>query len=123
MPSVARLIMPPPAGTAKNWAAYRARFVEPMRIARRRRVLARQRDTGCARAEETYGVPAEIVVGIVGVETIYGQQMGNFRVIDALATLAFDFPDAAARTAAPFFRDELESCSCCAAARASTRSR
>jgi membrane-bound lytic murein transglycosylase B len=55
-------------------------------------------------------VPAEIVVGIVGVETIYGQQMGDFRVIDALATLAFDFPEnhprAAERT--KYFRGELE---------------
>jgi membrane-bound lytic murein transglycosylase B len=42
-------------------------------------------------------VPAEIIVGIIGVETIYGQQMGNFRVMDALATLAFDFPTPPAR--------------------------
>ena len=47
-----------------------------------------------ARAEAEYGVPAEIIVGIVGVETIYGRNMGNFRVIDALATLSFDFPQA-----------------------------
>jgi len=53
-------------------------------------------------------VGAQFVVGIVGVETIYGQQMGNFRVIDALATLAFDFPPAAKDRSA-FFRDELES--------------
>ena len=101
--------MPPPAGTAKNWAAYRARFVEPMRIRAGVGVLARQRDAGCAQAEEVYGVPPEIVVGIIGVETIYGQQMGNFRVIDALATLAFDFP-AGRKDRSAFFRDELESC-------------
>ena len=64
-----RCIMPPPAGTAKNWAAYRARFVEPLRIRAGVRVLARQRSAGCAQAEERYGVPPEIVVGIVGVET------------------------------------------------------
>ena len=58
-------------------------------------------------AEQLYGVPPEIVVGIVGVETIYGQQMGNFRVIDALATLAFDFP-AGRKDRSAFFRDELE---------------
>jgi membrane-bound lytic murein transglycosylase B len=50
-----------------------------------------------ARAEQEFGVPAEIIVGIIGVETIYGQQMGNFRVMDALATLAFDFPAASTR--------------------------
>ena len=53
-------------------------------------------------------MPPEIVVGIVGVESIYGRQMGNFRIIDALATLAFDFP--AGRTdRSEFFRAELES--------------
>jgi membrane-bound lytic murein transglycosylase B len=45
-------------------------------------------------------VPAEIIVGIIGVETVYGQQMGSFRVIDALATLAFDFPASHPRAAA-----------------------
>ena len=85
-------IMPPPAGTAKNWAAYRARFVEPRRIDAGVRVLARQRADGWQRAEERFGVPADIVVGIVGVETFYGRITGSFRVIDALATLAFDFP-------------------------------
>jgi membrane-bound lytic murein transglycosylase B len=52
-------------------------------------------------------VPPEVVVGIVGVETIYGRQMGNFRVLDALATLAFDFPAGRSDRAA-FFREELE---------------
>jgi len=53
-------------------------------------------------------VPPEIVVGIVGVESIYGRQMGNFRIIDALATLAFDFPTGRSDRSA-FFKDELES--------------
>ena len=52
-------------------------------------------------------MPPEIIVGIVGVETIYGQQMGNFRVIDALASLAFDFPTGR-KDRSGFFRDELE---------------
>ena len=62
------------------------------------------------RAEQEFGVPQEIIVGILGVETIYGQHMGNFRVIDALATLAFDFPDAHPRAAErqAFFQRELE---------------
>jgi membrane-bound lytic murein transglycosylase B len=46
-------------------------------------------------------------VGVIGVETIYGQQMGSFRVIDALATLSFDFPEGRKNRSA-FFRDELE---------------
>ena len=55
-----------------------------------------------ARAEALYGVPAEVVVAILGVETIYGRNTGRYRVIDALATLAFDYP-----RRAPFFRGEL----------------
>jgi len=106
IPNVARYIMPPPAGTAKNWAAYRGRFVEPKRV-RAGVAFWRDNEAALARAEELYGVPAEIVVGIVGVETIYGQQMGGFRVIDALATLSFDFP-AGRRDRSAFFRDELE---------------
>ena len=106
IPSVARFIMPPPAGTAKNWAAYRARFVEPVRV-RAGAAFWRANEKWLKLAEQRYGVPPEIVVGIVGVETIYGQQMGNFRVIDALATLAFDFP-AGRKDRSAFFRDELE---------------
>ncbi len=106
LPRVARLIMPPPAGMAKNWAAYRERFVEPRRI-----------DAGLAfwqthaatlqRAEQQFGVPAEVVVGIIGVETFYGRMTGDFRVLDALATLSFDFPTGRSDRSA-FFRSELE---------------
>ena len=106
VPSVTRFIMPPPAGTAKNWAAYRSRFVEPVRI-RAGVAFWRANERWLKVAEELYGVPPEIVIGIIGVETIYGQQMGNFRVIDALATLAFDFP-AGRKDRSAFFRDELE---------------
>lgn len=105
-PAVTRFIMPPPAGTAKDWAAYRARFVEPRRI-KAGADFWRANEEWLQRAEALYGVPPEIVVGIVGVETLYGQQMGNFRAIDALATLAFDFPPGRKDRSA-FFRDELE---------------
>jgi membrane-bound lytic murein transglycosylase B len=105
-PNVAKYIMPPPAGTAKNWASYRARFVEPVRL-RAGVAFWRENEAWLAKAEEVYGVPAEVVVGIIGVETIYGQQMGNFRTIDALATLAFDFPKGR-KDRSHFFRDELE---------------
>jgi membrane-bound lytic murein transglycosylase B len=56
-----------------------------------------------ARAEERFGVPAEIIVAIIGVETFYGRNTGKFRTLDALATLAFDYPRRAA-----YFRGELE---------------
>jgi membrane-bound lytic murein transglycosylase B len=106
VPSVARLIMPPPTGTAKNWNAYRARFVEPLRI-RTGLAFWNENAQWLEKAEQVYGVPAQIVVGIIGVETIYGQHMGTFRVIDALATLAFDFPPGR-KDRSEFFRSELE---------------
>lgn len=105
-PSVARFIMPPLAGTAKNWAAYRARFVEPVRIGAGV-AFWKANEQWLARAEQRYGVPAEIVIGIIGVESIYGRQMGGFRVLDALATLSFDFP-AGRKDRSDFFRGELE---------------
>lgn len=106
---VPRLVLPPPKGVAKNWAAYRARFVEPTRIRAGLRFWQDNAEA-LARAEREYGVPAEIIVGIIGVETLYGQHMGGYRVIDALATLSFDFPDAHPRATErrAFFRDELE---------------
>jgi membrane-bound lytic murein transglycosylase B len=61
------------------------------------------------KAEAEYGVPPRIVLGIVGVETIYGRNTGNFRVIDALATLAFDYPSPHPRRDAriAYFKGEL----------------
>ena len=109
LPVVARLMQPAPQGTAKNWRVYRSRFIDPIRI-RAGVKFWQDNQAALERAEKEYGVPAEVVVGIVGVETIYGQQMGNFRVIDALATLAFNFPDAHPRAAerSAYFRGELE---------------
>jgi len=109
LPGVARLMLPPAPGAAKNWRAYRANFVNPARIRAGVRFWQRNRAV-LQRAQDEFGVPPEIIVGIIGVETIYGQQMGSFRVIDALATLAFDFPAGHPRAQArqDFFRDELE---------------
>nr|WP_243457406.1 lytic murein transglycosylase B [Ottowia testudinis] len=109
LPGVPRLMLPPARGTAKNWRAYRSRFIDPVRIRAGARFWERNRAT-LARAQAEFGVPPEIIVGIVGVETIYGQNMGHFRVIDALATLTFDFPPQHPRAQArqAFFQDELE---------------
>ncbi len=104
-PTVARLIMPPPAGTAKNWAAYRARFIEPERVRAGVAFWAAQQRWLDA-AEDRYGVPAAVVVGIIGVETFYGRVTGNFRVLDALATLSLDFPKGR-KDRSGFFSDEL----------------
>lgn len=101
-----RLMMPAPPGQPKNWAAYRDRFVEPRRLAAGLGFWRANRDP-LARAEARYGVPPEIIVGIVGVETFYGQVPGTVRVLDALATLAFDFPEGRSDRSA-YFRTELE---------------
>lgn len=106
IPAVTRLIMPPAAGIAKNWAAYRARFVETQRI-QAGLAFARAQAVWLQRAEQRWGVAPEIVLGIIGVETFYGRLMGSFRVLDALATLSFDFPSGRSDRS-PFFRDELE---------------
>jgi membrane-bound lytic murein transglycosylase B len=104
--AVRRLIMPAPAGTAKNWAAYRDRFIEPQRVAAGL-AFWKQAESELARAQARWGVPPEMVVAIVGVETFYGRVMGSFRVIDSLATLSFDFPPGRKDRSA-FFRNELE---------------
>lgn len=106
--SVIRLVKPAAQAQAKNWAAYRARFVEPQRIAAGL-AFWQQHQTALQLAEQTYGVPAWLVVGIIGVETLYGKHTGQYRVLDALATLAFDFPPEHPRAAqrSQFFQDEL----------------
>lgn len=104
-PSVARLVMPPPVGVAKNWAAYRARFIEPDRV-RAGAAFWAAHEVWLDAAERRWGVPAELVVGIIGVETFYGRVTGNYRVLDALATLSLDFPKGR-RDRSEFFRSEL----------------
>ena len=99
-------MMPAPAGTAKNWNAYRERFVEPRRIAAGA-AFWQANESWLAKAEQRWGVPPAIVIGILGVETYYGRLNGGFRVIDALATLAFDFPTGR-KDRSPYFRGELE---------------
>ncbi|TFY96431.1 lytic murein transglycosylase B [Ramlibacter rhizophilus] len=106
---VQRLMQPAPPGTRKNWAAYRSRFIDRVRIEGGLRFWQENR-AALQKAEAEYGVPAEMIVGIIGVETLYGRHMGDFRVIDALATLAFDHPPQHPRAAerAEYFRGELE---------------
>jgi membrane-bound lytic murein transglycosylase B len=109
LPLVEKLVLPPASPAAKDWGAYRARFIEPIRIQAGRRFWLKHQ-ASLERAEREYGVPASIIVGIIGVETLYGQNTGNFRVLDALGTLAFHFPAAHPRAAQrqAFFRNELE---------------
>ena len=101
-PVIIELITPPAHPRARSWQAYRARFIEPVRI-QGGIALWNKYAGDLARAEAQYGVPAEVIVAIIGVETVYGRNSGNWRVIDALSTLAFDYPKRA-----EFFRSELE---------------
>jgi len=106
--STIQLVKPPPPGKPKNWNAYRSRFVDPVRIDAGVAFWNTYADA-LARAENQYGVPAEIIVAILGVETIYGRNTGNFRVMDAITTLAFAYPDTPNREARmAYFRGELE---------------
>lgn len=105
--AVVKLINPPPAGKAKNWTAYHDRFIEPRRLQAGIAFWDRHEDA-LRRAEAEFGVPAEIIVGIIGVETFYGRDQGRFRVVDALTTLAFAYPDTPNReTRKAYFRNEL----------------
>lgn len=88
--------------TARPWHRYRPIHVNPERIAGGVRFWNQHAEL-LARAERDYGVPAELIVATIGIETIYGGFTGTHRVLDALVTLAFDFP-----RRAEFFRGELE---------------
>ncbi len=92
-----------PADKALSWQEYRALFLSERRIAGGVAFWNTHRKA-LERAEREFGVPAEYIVAIIGVETLYGRNTGRYRVIDALATLAFDYPPRA-----DFFRDELVS--------------
>ena len=85
-----------------KWFAYAPPFLSQERIDGGVRFW-RDNEAALARAEATYGVPPQIIVAIIGVETFYGRYTGGYRVIDALATLAFDYP-----RRAQFFRGELK---------------
>ncbi len=88
--------------TSKPWIQFKNMFVTPTRISGGVEFW-RQHEAHLERARETYGVPEEVIVSIIGVETIYGRRMGSFQVLDALYTLAFEMPERAT-----FFRGEFE---------------
>ncbi|TAN50510.1 MAG: lytic murein transglycosylase B [Methylococcaceae bacterium] len=96
---------PVPSGGAKpragGWTTFCARFLDEQHIAKGA-AFWRQHAQALQRASERYGVPPEYVLGIMGVETIYGGNVGNHRIIDALTTLAFDYP-----RRAEYFTQEL----------------
>ncbi len=103
--TVAKLIMPAASPGAKDWGVYRTRFIEPIRI-KAGTAFWRANVAALQRAQTEYGVPMDILVGVIGVETIYGRQTGNFRVLDVLSTLSLDFPKGRSDRSA-FFQEEL----------------
>lgn len=101
-PQVIRLISPPSRPGVRSWQKYRARFLDRLRIDGGLAFWA-ENEADLQRASERYGVPIEFIVAIIGVETVYGRNTGNFETLSALATLAFDYPPRAS-----LFRRELE---------------
>lgn len=99
-PSVIESISRP--ATLKPWPEYRASFVNPERI-KLGLQFWRKHSQALQSAERKYGVSQEIILAVIGVETVYGRDTGKYRVLDALTTLAFDYP-----RRADFFRSELE---------------
>ena len=91
-----------PAEKSKPWYEYREIFLDQARINAGVAYWKKHADT-LKRAEKELGVPAEIILAILGVETRFGGNMGSFRVVDALSTLAFRYPPRS-----PFFRSELK---------------
>lgn len=85
----------------KNWDVYKSLFLTPQRLNAGLEFWHANQKT-LEQAQRKYGVPPEIIIAILGVETLYGAHQGNYRVLDALATLAFDYPKRA-----PYFKREL----------------
>ncbi|HYP68229.1 MAG TPA: lytic murein transglycosylase B [Thiobacillaceae bacterium] len=103
--AVRKAIKPPPAGARKNWQAYRARFLDQEHIQAGTRFWT-DNEAPLTQATKLFGVPEAVIVGILGVETRYGRNSGRYRVLDALATLSFDYPRGGKDRAA-YFRGEL----------------
>lgn len=99
-PGIIAAISKPAEG--KRWDQYQPLFVTPARISGGVRFFD-ENAAALARAEREYGIPAEVIAAVIGVETLYGKNTGSYRVIDALTTLALDYP-----SRAPFFLGELE---------------
>lgn len=108
IPSIRKLVLPPSAGFKKNWVVYRQRFIEPVRL-KAGKAFWEQNQAFLAKVEQDSGVPAEVIVAIIGIETIYGRQTGNFRVKDVLSTLAFSYPDTPNKASREqLFKDQLQ---------------
>jgi membrane-bound lytic murein transglycosylase B len=105
---VRKLVLPGPPGFKKNWVAYRGRFIEPVRI-KAGIAFMEQNRSYLDQVERETGVPGTVIASIIGVETIYGRNMGSFKVKDVLSTLAFNYPDTPNRVSREaLFQDQLK---------------
>jgi membrane-bound lytic murein transglycosylase B len=105
--AIRKLVLPPSGTFKKNWVAYRKRFIEPIRL-KAGKAFWEQNQAFLTMVERDTGVPAEIIVSIIGIETIYGRQTGNFRVKDVLSTLAFNYPETPNKSIREqLFKDQL----------------
>ena len=108
IPSIRKLVLPPSGTFKKNWLAYRKRFIEPVRL-KAGKAFWEENQAFLSQVAQDSGVPAEIIVAIIGIETIYGRQTGNFRVKDVLSTLAFSYPETPNKPAREqLFKDQLK---------------
>ena len=108
IPSIRKLVLPPSTTFKKNWVVYRQRFIEPVRL-KAGKAFWNQNQAFLSQTEQASGVPAELIVAIIGIETIYGRQTGTFRVKDVLSTLAFSYPDTPNKPAREqLFKDQLK---------------
>ena len=89
-PAVERYMQPPLTFGQRNWLDYRARYLDDARV-QAGAVFVRNHRAAMERAQREFGVPAEIIAAIIGVETHYGRITGNFRTLDVLVTLSFDY--------------------------------
>ena len=108
LPQILQLVLPPASVQQKNWNAYRARFLTECRIQAGVQFW-REHALALDQAHQRYGVEPRFIVGILGVETFFGQHKGQYKLLDALTTLSLNFPTAhpQAQERQAFFQKEL----------------
>ena len=113
--AVERYMQPPIAFGQRNWLEYRARYLDEARI-QAGAAFVRNHQAAMQRAQQQFGVPPEVIAAIIGVETYFGRITGNFRTLDALTTLSFDYP-----RRAEYYREQLANSSCWCTNKSPTR--
>lgn len=104
--NAAKLMRPSKGRIRKSWVTYKQRNVDPIRL-ERGVTFWRAHQNELDKISQKYGVPPSIIVSILGIETVYGGYMGDFKVLDALFTLGFSYPDDSRPERAQLFRDQL----------------